>query len=454
LPYQRYRTISNVPAPALVGYALAGDVAWTHAVQIVRPDGTPIDAFGAVISFPDGYQGPLIWTSDYNNGINAQYVIENINPGTDEYITPELASNSNQIAAIYGATSQMTFGTAGLNTQVVGYAPGQSPGDQVLLYPAQKLVTDIYGNVSSSGGTGGGGTDWAIIERQQIRYILGMDGDKAAPAGAGPRLSDIYGYVNKLLFDGSSYVLADVAAHATGKSPAEQILVFGGQRIVTDSGGGVRVGAYATGLSPAEQVLAVPANRLLVDASGYVTASNAGGGGGTGVGDWTATELNEIRYVLGLDGTKTAPTGTAPRLSDIYTYLTTTLGPVRAKTDQLMFAGGFVRSEVDGYAAGMGPAAMLLSNPAARLGVDASGNVAVSAVTVAPAGLDQIVLDGLTLTDAIRGIAAACMGEIDYDATARTGTVSAPGNGNIIKIRYGSDDKMLSRTNVALTLRA
>jgi hypothetical protein len=453
MPYARYRTISNVPAPALVGYALAGDVAWTHAVQVTRPDGTPINAFGATITFPDGYQGPLIWTSDYNDGINAEYVIENINPGTDEYITPELASNSSQIAGIYAATSPLTYGAGGVNANVAGYASGFSPGEQVLLYPAQKLVTDIYGNVSSSGGTGGGGTDWALIERQQIRYVLGIDGDKTAPAGAAPRLSDIHGYVNKLLFDGSSYVMADVAAHATGKSPAEQILVFGAQRIVTDSGGGVRVGAYATGLSPGEQILANPANRLLVDASGYVMSSNISGGG-TGVGDWTATELNEIRFVLGIDGTKTTPAGTAYRLSDIYTYLTTNLAPVKAKTDQMSFAGGFVRSEVDGYAAGMGPASLLLSNPAVKLGVDASGNVAVAGVTLSPTGLDSVTFDGLTLTDALRGISAACMGEVDYDATTRVGTVSAPGNGNVIKMRYGSDDQMLSRTNVTLTLRA
>lgn len=453
MSYQRYRSISGVPAPAKVGYALAGDVAWTHAVQVTRPDGTGIDVYGALITFPDGYQGPLLWCSDYDGGAGAVYYVDDINPGTDEYITPELASNSSQIAGIYAATSGLTYGADGVNAQVGGYASGQSPGEQVLLYPAQKLVTDIYGNVSSSGGTGGGGTDWALIERQQIRYVLGIDGDKTAPAGAGPRLSDIYGYVNKLLFDGSSYVMADVAAHATGKSPAEQILVFGGQRIVTDSGGGVRVGAYATGLSPAEQVLANTANRLLVDASGYVTASNVSGGG-TGVGDWTATELNEIRYVLGLDGTKTTPAGTAYRLSDIYTYLTTNLAPVKAKTDQMSFAGGFVRSEVDGYAAGMGPASLLLSNPAARIGIDASGNVAVAGVTLSPTGLDSVTFDGLTLADAIRGIAAVCMGEIDYDATTRTGTVSAPGNGNVIKMRYGSDDQMLSRTNVTLTLRA
>jgi hypothetical protein len=78
----------------------------------------------------------------------------------------------------------------------------------------------------------------------------------------------------------------------------------------------------------------------------------------------------------------------------------------------------------------------------------------VAGVTLSPTGLDSVTFDGLTLTDALRGISAACMGEVDYDATTRVGTVSAPGNGNVIKMRYGSDDQMLSRTNVTLTLRA
>jgi hypothetical protein len=159
--------------------------------------------------------------------------------------------------------------------------------------------------------------------------------------------------------------------------------------------------------------------------------------------------------VLGIDGTKTTPAGTAYRLSDIYTYLTTNLAPVKAKTDQMSFAGGFVRSEVDGYAAGMGPASLLLSNPAVKLGVDASGNVAVAGVSLSPTGLDSVSFDGLTLARMRSAVfRAACMGEVDYDATTRVGTVSAPGNGNVIKMRYGSDDQMLSRTNVTLTLRA
>lgn len=427
---------------------------WTHAVQVTRPDGAGVNVFGALITFPDGYQGPLIWTSDYNNGPNAEYYVDDINPGTDEYITPDIAANGTSIAAILAKTNALTFGAGGVNAQVAGYAAGLSPGEEVLLYPNQKIVTDIYGNVTaSSGGGGAGGTDWATLERQQIRWVLGLDGDSVAPVGAPARLFDILGYVNKLTYDAAGYPFVNVAVHSAGKSPAEQILVFTGQRIVTDATGGVRVGSYATGLSPAEQVLADPARRLLVDASGYVTSSNAGGGGAGGT-DWTAAELNEIRYVLGLDGTKTAPLGSAPRLSDVYNYLTTTLAGVRAKTDLLIFNGNYLRTEVDSYAAGQSPAAQLFSNPAVKLGVDASGNVSVAAVTVAPAGLDQIMFDGLTLIDAIRGIAAACMGEIDYDATTRAGTVSAPGNGNIIKINFTTDDKMLSRLNVALNLRA
>lgn len=56
-----------------------------------------------------------------------------------------------------------------------------------------------------------------------------------------------------------------------------------------------------------------------------------------GAGDWTATEKENIRHALGVDGTKTAPTTGYGRIGDTtaLTDLATGLGAVKAKTDNL-----------------------------------------------------------------------------------------------------------------------
>jgi hypothetical protein len=76
----------------------------------------------------------------------------------------------------------------------------------------------------------------------------------------------------------------------------------------------------------------------------------SGGAGGTA--DWTATEKNQIRYRLGVDGTTNTPSATA------------NLGNVT----------------VGGYAASQDPATLLLVTPANKIGTNASNQVVASSV--------------------------------------------------------------------------
>jgi hypothetical protein len=191
--------------------------------------------------------------------------------------------------------------------------------------------------------------------------------------------------------------------------------------------GNVTVGGYASGLSPAEQVLSTPANKLLTDSNGHVTvatnndksgyslqtsehtaiassvwsattrtlsslgnslvdeiwhrlrsASNPPDGSfgyyldeqvssvGGGTSDWTATEREQIRYVLGIDGTKTAPTGNTGWIPDM-----------RSKTQQLTFTGSNINANISSYSSGLSPGEQVLSTPTFKIVTDSAGHVGI-----------------------------------------------------------------------------
>jgi len=195
--------------------------------------------------------------------------------------------------------------------------------------------------------------------------------------------------------------------------------------------GNVTVGGYASGMSPAEQVLSTPANKLLTNSNGHVTVatnndksgyslqtsehtaiassvwsattrtlsslgnslvdeiwhrlrsasdppagsfgyyldaqvSSVGGGAG-GTSDWTTAEKEQIRYVLGIDGAKTAPTGNTGWIPDI-----------RSKTQQLTFTGFNVNANVSSYSNGLSPGEQVLATPSLKIVTDSGGNVSIS----------------------------------------------------------------------------
>ena len=192
--------------------------------------------------------------------------------------------------------------------------------------------------------------------------------------------------------------------------------------------GNVTVGGYASGMSPAEQVLSTPANKLLTNSNGHVTvatnndksgyslqtsehtaiassvwsattrtlsslgnslvdeiwhrlrsASNPPAGSfgyyldarvssvGGGTSDWTTTEREQIRYVLGIDGTKTAPTGNTGWIPDI-----------RSKTQQLTFTGSNVNANVSAYSNGLSPGEQVLATPSLKIVTYSGGRVEIS----------------------------------------------------------------------------
>lgn len=86
MAYSRYRSVNlgrRGRTLERVGYALAGATAWGAAAQVLDPGGNPTGVWGATITFPTGYAGPLLWTSDTASP-GASYAEQDINPGEDE----------------------------------------------------------------------------------------------------------------------------------------------------------------------------------------------------------------------------------------------------------------------------------------------------------------------------------------------------------------------------------
>lgn len=120
---------------------------------------------------------------------------------------------------------------------------------------------------------------------------------------------------------------------------------------------------------------------------------------GAGSTDWTSTEKEHIRYRLGVDGTATAPSTNTPNLG--YAKESDYTATRAAKLDNLDTAittrqpSGNVT--VGSYAAGQGPADLVLSTPANKLATDASGRVTVgtnadkTGYSLSAAGVDAIL---------------------------------------------------------------
>jgi hypothetical protein len=254
----------------------------------------------------------------------------------------------------------------------------------ILITPANKLATDASGYVTYNNAASGGGaaTDWTDAERQQVRWVLGLDGVKAQPTGTPARITDVMTTVttnnttlntvngtvnginnnvnsvlaqtNKMMFDGFNYLYVNVISYYVGRSPGEQILIAPSQKIATDSSGNVQTTGTGGGTSP-----------------------------------WTATQVQEAATVLGLSGTRTTPTG-----NGTIQAMQTTLN--RFTFDASNNVNAAVTSvpnvTVGGYAAGQSPANLILATPGNKLGTDAAGNVTVGAYAAGKAPNDLILI--------------------------------------------------------------
>jgi len=150
---------------------------------------------------------------------------------------------SNPPSGSYGHNldAQVSSRHPNANVTVGGYASGQSPAEQVLATPANKLATNTSGHVT-------------------------------------------------------------VGGYASGQTPANYILANTNNKLLTNTSGHVTVGGYATGQSPNELVLVTPANKLVTDTSGRVTVgTNADKTGYT----LTAAEHTNIAGVVWAYTTRT-----------------------------------------------------------------------------------------------------------------------------------------------------
>lgn len=139
----------------------------------------------------------------------AQY-LDNIDPG------------SGQLASVHSVVSQIQFQSGLVRTRAeqvtdkTGYelssASMAQVADAVWDEPRGTRSTGTFGYyldapVSQAGGGSGGGTDWSLDERKQIRYLLGMDGEQQVPNQNTPGfLKQIKQILDRLQFDANNNV--------------------------------------------------------------------------------------------------------------------------------------------------------------------------------------------------------------------------------------------------------
>ncbi|MEM9589492.1 MAG: hypothetical protein AAGA03_19575, partial [Planctomycetota bacterium] len=202
----------------------------------------------------------------------------------------------------------------------------------------------------SQGSGGGGSSPWSTAQRDQVL----ADATAAKTAAEDVQANRSLASADYATAASQSLIMG--ATFDTATDSLEALRDRGDAAWTTGSGGG---GSSPWSLAQRDQVLAdaaaaktdaaaaktaaedVQANRTLV-AADYATSANqilimgatfnsasdsleairvrgdvawtTGSGGGGGTTDWTATERDQIRYRLGVDGTKATPTGDGPEL--------------------------------------------------------------------------------------------------------------------------------------------
>lgn len=131
-----------------------------------------------------------------------------------------------------------------------------------------------------------GSVDWSALERENIRNALGIDGTKTAPTGG-------YGRIGNPAIDLS----ADIAAISSKI----------GTPVALD-GGSVTIAAMLTKMADDNGGADFDATD---DSLNKISDAIAAGSV-----DWSAIEKENIRHALGIDGTKTIPTGGYGRIGN------------------------------------------------------------------------------------------------------------------------------------------
>ncbi len=290
---------------------------------------------------------------------------------------------------------------------------------------------------------GGGSSDWTTAEKANIRYRLGVDGTATAPVTNTTNLGDV-----GITQVGADKVWGTTSRTITGGTVTTNNDKTGYTANVVDKTGfslatnqsGVTIGTVntvANGVTVATNndksgyaLSAAGVDSIWDEAqAGHATAGTFGKyldaqvsliSGGGGSSDWTATEKENIRYRLGVDGTATAPVANTPNLGDVGI---TQVGADKVwGTTSRTITGGTVTTNTDktGYAL-------------STAGVDAI--------------LDDTVEGSLTMRQMVRIMASALAGKaagggtttitftgLDGTTTRITATVDANGNRSAVTV--------------------
>lgn len=251
-------------------------------------------------------------------------------------ISADIAAAKADTAAIKAKTDQFAFtvpGKVNANTQYVeDQALSAKAGDNFNFFFQDNggTTTAIVDDVAAAAS---GAADWTSTERQQLRYRLGIDGAVNVPV-ASPTLpvtaavvSDKTGYslssagidaihddslANNTTAGTLGKFLNDLNTNVPGiKTKTDQFAFTVPNKVDSNAQyieGQSLSGKVGDNLNTFFQNGGANTAKIVDDVSG-------GGGGGTG---FTATELNQLRYRLGIDGSTAVPTAT-PNLN-LYTY--------------------------------------------------------------------------------------------------------------------------------------
>lgn len=174
--------------------------------------------------------------------------------------------------------------------------------------------------LTHGGGTGGGDSEWTKADVEGMRWVLGLDDTKVKPTlwtttmhahvDDVTDMRTVYTNTRGAYLDNINATVATSAEIAAlndiDAATVEAECLDALESIHLD-----HLLAVDTGAAPLPGASGSVLHDLLEDGSGtwrFTTASLTNAPtGGSGTGDWSTTEQEEIRYALGLTGTKTAP---------------------------------------------------------------------------------------------------------------------------------------------------
>ena len=229
------------------------------------------------------------------------------------------------------------FGSSlGWCNQLVSHVSGSTPS-------RTQLTTEALALAPTGGGGGGGEADWTDSERAQIRYALGISGSASTTIGGtlNSILSTTVTTIGTIEMARNDIMAAVsgavgffderfdevVVASSTDWTDSEKAQIrtalgVSGSALPTDTGelqqlnehiSTTMAGTYGAiedsiGLVSADITNIMSAMELSAGNYRFTTEALAlapAGGGGGGTTDWTASEREQIRDALGIDGTKT-----------------------------------------------------------------------------------------------------------------------------------------------------